>query len=113
MKSEHVLHLEIQCASRSKEKEKIGDRGAKTRRFRLSYSFIFLVLLVHLFQRLDVSSLRYYFVSAFFNDKLLIQFLNTNSALMSLLFVMDNAIFCKTIIQDNERACKERPKRIQ
>ena len=44
---------------------KIGDKVLDARRFRFDYLFIILELLEHLFSRIDNSSLRYYFVSAF------------------------------------------------
>ncbi len=42
-----------------RKREKIGDRGADTHRFRFDYLFSFLVLLEHLFLRIDISSLRW------------------------------------------------------
>lgn len=47
-----------QCASRSKEKgEKIGGREAVTCRFPIDNLFMFLIFMVSLFYRLDVSCL--------------------------------------------------------
>ncbi len=38
------------------KREKIGDRGAETRRFRSDYLFMFLLLMRHLLFGIDISS---------------------------------------------------------